>query len=611
MDPAITTTGDIFIEQQCHINKQLVANPDSVQGSYTQQERYLIKESEQSNELAACVHRQWSQQLEHAVFVVDKDNRVLFSEGSTEKFIQQNFCEFSAEQPDLTTIARRGLKSRLRPLLQRVWRNGLSINTPARAYKDGTYHHCHVHIGKLEGYQNNQQALMVLLHPNYPDADKSRCSNELAGLQQSSSTKAMECKHSEASLQQLHLEPMTVDESKRLFLASMSHEIRTPMTAILGYTDLLIEKEENDETRQYLQTINRNAEKLMNTINELLDVSKMEAGNLETGKDFFSPAKLMLEISESLSLRARMKQISLDCTSTSDTPTLVNTDKRILKQILINLTGNAIRFTENGGVTMSVRYEPLEENLSDSPLDEGQVQAGNLAITIRDTGIGISHEQQHQLFVPGPQSLSGPSRHDEGLGLVMSQKLAAMLGGSITFESSPGHGSTFTLSVPAPASQWPSHDKGHEISYSDNPTAPNPQIRRFHFQAHILVADDRSDIRCLSEHFLNEAGARVSIAEDGTQVMDLYRLSLKENDPIDLILLDMKMPNKDGYETAAELRSLNYRGPIIALTADNLHSAALRCANSGCDNLLPKPINKQRMLQTIDRYLKSTYLHDQ
>ncbi|ASJ70869.1 sensor histidine kinase [Granulosicoccus antarcticus] len=412
----------------------------------------MIKGCEQSIDLAACVRRQWPQQIEHAVFVVNKDNRVLFAKGSTDNFVQHDFSGLSTELPDITIVARRGLKSRLRPLLSRVWRNETPVNTPARAYRNGTYHHCHVHISKLEGCQDNDNVLMVLLHPNYPDRDNAKIAEGHASFPIDSDQVIRKNHDHVKSLQQARRMSVAANDSKNMFLANMSREIRTPMTAILGYTDLLIEKEPNNETLQYLQTINRNAENLLSIINDVLDLSKIEAGNIEPSKKSFSPTELMVDISDTVSLRARMKRISLECNWSPDIPALIQTDQKLLKRIIINLIGNAIKFTDKGGVTLLIQYEP--EKLASSNFESGgkSLQGGTLNFIVKDTGVGIGAEQKYRLLklLSEPGTELSQQDPDQGLGLVISQNLARKLGGSISCESEAGKGSIFTLSIPVP-----------------------------------------------------------------------------------------------------------------------------------------------------------------
>ncbi|WP_372896124.1 CheR family methyltransferase [Stieleria sp.] len=374
--------------------------------------------------------------------------------------------------------------------------------------------------------------------------------------------------------------------SKSEFLANMSHEIRTPMTAILGYAELLKELVDHEESLQYLQTIRRNGDYLLEIINDILDLSKIEAGKLEVQQECFEPSRLIEDVRSIMEVRAKEGGLTLEIEYDGKLPKVIQSDAKRLKQILINLVGNAIKFTKHGRVKIRIRFD---------------LSSQQLQFDVIDTGIGISDDQMSQLFKPFSQGDASVTRHfgGTGLGLAISQRLAEMLGGNITASSTEGVGSTFTLRIATgDVSQSdlvryvePRPDDGSESTLEDS--EPHK------LSCHVLVVDDRQDIRYLSKHILSKAGATVDECEDGLLAVEHLTACLKTGDCPDLILLDMQMPNLDGYSTSKKLCEIGYRGPIIALTADAMQGDMNRCLEAGCNDYLSKPIDAGKMLRVI------------
>lgn len=394
-------------------------------------------------------------------------------------------------------------------------------------------------------------------------------------------TKQREFEH---SLSEARALAEAANESKSVFLANMSHEIRTPMTAILGYTDLVADRVQDDEAASDLRTIRRNGYFLLDIINDILDLSKIEAGMLDVSCERFAPDQLVEDVRSIMEVRAIENHLTLDVEYRGLIPAQIESDAKRLKQILINLVGNAIKFTKQGSVHVVVSYRDQ-----------------SLQFDIIDTGIGMTKHQQKRLFQPFSQGDHTVNREfgGTGLGLAISQRIATLLGGNISAKSEPNQGSTFTVTIAT------GDVTDLKLIQPIRVGEPNPVEQpgiTVELACRILVVDDRRDIRFLSRRILTEAGATVVEAEDGE--IALHRvIQALAGTPFDLIILDMQMPKLDGYETAKQLRQLGFTGPIIALTADAMHGDMSRCLASGCNDYLSKPIDKIALLRMVSDYV--------
>jgi PAS domain S-box-containing protein len=379
--------------------------------------------------------------------------------------------------------------------------------------------------------------------------------------------------------------------AKSEFLAKMSHEIRTPLTAVLGFADLLLDpKLDPSERLNYLLTLRRNGEHLLSVVNDVLDLAKIEAGELVVEKIALSPSELLNEVASLMRVRALDKGLEFVMRFDTPIPATIRSDPTRLRQILINLVGNAIKFTERGSVRMIARLEPSRSML---------------AIDVIDTGIGIAADQIEQLFRPFRQADPSMTRRygGTGLGLAICRLLAGMLGGSIEVTSAPEQGSTFSLWVPVALSR----NAQMVIAPSEvrETERPSPALDVAKLRGTVLLAEDGFDNQVLIGSILRRQGLEVTIADNGRIAVERAREASAAGKPFDVILMDMQMPELDGYSATAQLRTEGYRHPIIAITAHAMAGERQRCLAAGCDEYLSKPIDRALLLTTIRDYLPS------
>lgn len=383
------------------------------------------------------------------------------------------------------------------------------------------------------------------------------------------------------------------DRAKTEFLASMSHEIRTPMTSILGYAELLAEAGHPAERRDaFIDSIRRNGRHLLVIINDLLDISRIEADRLHVEAAATDPASLVADVCATLEPRALAKGIGFSCVLCSPVPSSMTTDPTRLRQILMNLVGNAIKFTDLGEVRVElscVRTVGGKETL---------------VADVIDTGPGISHEAAAGLFQPYAQADASVARTHggSGLGLVISRRLARLLGGDVVLlRSDPGVGSTFRVTVSAEAGQ------GGAVrgELPPPPRLPEPSVDRSAegLCGRVLLAEDGPDNQRLLSLLLRREGLDVEIAEHGQAAIDCVRGAVARGEGYDLILMDMQMPVMDGYEATRRLRREGWTGPIIALTAHALRRDREACIEAGCDDFAPKPIEARALRELAARWL--------
>jgi PAS domain S-box-containing protein len=395
-------------------------------------------------------------------------------------------------------------------------------------------------------------------------------------------------KRAEQAMAEARRQAEAANRAKSEFLANMSHEIRTPMTAILGYADILAAHLQDPGDLDCVETIRRNGRFLIQIINDILDLSKIEAGKLEIQPERFEPHRVVEEVQSLMDVRAREKGLPIRVEYDGPVPETIESDPTRLRQVLINLVGNAIKFTEAGEVRVVVRHDP---------------NVGQLAFNVEDSGIGMSVEQQRQLFRPFSQVDGGMTRRfgGSGLGLVICKRLIEMLGGEITVQSSPGRGSRFSFGVATgPIEGVPMVRPGKEAA-----APPAGKVERVpRIGGRVLVVDDRPDIRHVARHLLHRAGVEVVDAPDGRQALDELEQADRLGRPFDAVVLDVQMPVMDGFETVSRLRKLGFDLPVIALTAHAMEGDRDRILKAGFDDHLAKPIDGGALVRVLGRYIR-------
>ncbi|WP_339733497.1 PAS domain S-box protein [uncultured Gimesia sp.] len=386
------------------------------------------------------------------------------------------------------------------------------------------------------------------------------------------------------------------NQSKSEFLANMSHEIRTPMTAILGFTDILLGSVEKSEDIDSVKTIKRNGESLIGLINDILDLSKIEAGKLDVEQINCSPRQVVADVASLMRVRSVAKGLLLNVKYDGPLPETICSDPTRLRQVLINLVGNAIKFTETGTIEIVVR-------LLNSKGDEPKLQ-----LDVIDSGIGIPEEKIEKLFSPFTQADGSTTREfgGTGLGLTISKRLVELLGGMVSVSSKTGEGSTFTVTIATgplgnvkmvQSSTESILEEDSPETVVDNSVTPLQNYR-------ILYAEDGPDNQRLISFILKKAGAEVTVVENGQIAVDAAAKAVAEDDPFDVILMDMQMPVLDGYAATRRLRNIKYSKPIIALTAHAMSTDQQKCLDAGCDDYATKPINRKKLIQTIASHVK-------
>jgi len=413
-------------------------------------------------------------------------------------------------------------------------------------------------------------------------------------------------KQAEAELAGARNAAEAATQAKSEFLANMSHEIRTPMTAILGFSEVLEEnlgccsvcsehaaRQARQQNQAHVQTIRANGEYLLGLINDILDLSKIEAGKLEVEQIACSPCRILSEVGSLMHVRADAKNLPLRIEFEGPIPETIRSDPIRLRQILVNLAGNAVKFTEMGEIRLVAR---LLDAASDRP---------KMQFDVVDTGIGMAPDLIAKLFRPFQQADTSTTRKfgGTGLGLTISKRLAGRLGGDIAVESTPGEGSTFTVTVGTGPLDGVRLIEGTDETQLATASEAQPAPAKLRLDCRVLLAEDGPDNQRLIAFMLEKAGADATVAENGRAALDLALAARDRGAPFDVILMDMQMPVMDGYDATAELRKAAYTGPIIALTAHAMSTDRNKCLAAGCDDYVAKPVDIRTLVSTVGRYV--------
>jgi len=384
-------------------------------------------------------------------------------------------------------------------------------------------------------------------------------------------------KQVEVDLRQAKRTADMATQAKSSFLATMSHEIRTPMNAVIGFTEMLMDTPLNEEQADYGQTIKKSGEALLTLINDVLDFSKVEAGEMELDNIAFDPELLAYDVCDMVRPRLESGSVEILCRIDNNLPSRLKGDPGRLRQVIMNLMGNASKFTGEGEIELSLYVqEEKKERLT-------------LHVVVRDTGIGIAAEKQGTIFEPFRQAEGSTTRQygGTGLGLAICKQIAGLLGGDIWVESEPGKGSRFHFTA--------------QLEIAETAEPPHFEMVPLHGKRALIVDDNQSNLEILG-YVLEMAQIHVTALDRSGRVIATLKQGKEEENPYDFCIIDIQMPEMSGYKVAEEIRSKNdFKDvPLIALSSI-MRRDARRCEAAGFDGFLSKPLQRQKLFQMLQR----------
>ena len=420
----------------------------------------------------------------------------------------------------------------------------------------------------------------------------------------------------ELDLARLRDEANQANHTKSVFLANVSHEIRTPLTAILGYTEMLRQDRDlwNDlqETDRALETVENAGNHLLTVINDILDLTKIEAGHSTIEIDAINPLQILLEVESLLRPRAEGKGVRYDTRLESSIPPLIYTDGTRLKQVILNLVGNAVKFTAAGFVQVRVRQVGNDPSI-------------RLQIDVIDSGPGIEADDQERVFASFVQADTSMNRQygGTGLGLTISRRLIEAMGGNVFLvDSQSGIGSTFRIELPVQTAAGSAFreaqaSSGSPIATMNETAASDPNVAVFanaeegrddllpSLSGRILVVDDGPDNLRLITYMLHRAGAEVASAASAETALEMFAAAIhRDETAFDLVITDIQMPGMNGLQLAQRIRAITPHVPIFALTAHAMRDSEQSCLSAGCNEFIPKPIDRAALVASCHRWLR-------
>jgi PAS domain S-box-containing protein len=532
-----------------------------------------------------------ARETDNAVFIMDAEGNFEWINETYIRAINMSFEEF------LETHGRNILQSSLHPNIEEILRQCLeekkSINYETSEVKES---------GETKWYQvtltpildeENRVTRLVAISSN---VSKLKQREELIRAQNEEMLKqAQELKQAIDIARREREAANAANQAKSEFLARMSHEIRTPLNGIIGFTDMLLDTELNDEQRDYTATINRSSEALTTLVNDILDFSRIEAGELSIYPVDFQPRQVIADVFDIVRPRLEKKPVTMAYHISQRVPERVRGDQGRFRQVLLNLVGNAVKFTEKGEIQLTGDAENGEEKIV-------------LHFTVHDTGIGIAREKLNTIFDVFQQADGSTTREygGAGLGLSISRQIARLMGGDVWAESKQGKGSSFhfTAKFEKPgnailddlnaAIHHQEHSK-NEPSHRKGTDEKKPQQN-----LHILLAEDNLINQKLVRFMLIKAGYRVTIAENGEEALQLFTST---PDRFNLIFMDIQMPKMNGFEATCRIRQRGFKDiPIIAITAQSMKGDREKCVAAGMDDYIAKPIKQKMVLEMIKKW---------